>query len=337
MNLLSTSRKDLLVTATYILVLAGITFMSACQGVSTGGGGQQQTGDLSLASTALNFGAVAPGVSKTLTLTATNSGSAAVTISSASVSSKYFVLTTPTLPASVPAGQSANLSVQFTPNAAGTFSAVATLTSDGSNPTLSFTLSGTGGNSTGQLAVSPSNLGLGSVVVGTSVSGSGSLTASGSDVTVTAADTNNSSFSLSGLSLPLIVRAGQTAPFTVTFSPQSTGAASGTLTFTSNTQTSTTTEALSGTGTPAPTYSVNLSWNASTSSNVSGYNVYRALYAGSCGSFAKVNTVLDTSTLYTDSVVVDGKSYCYATTAVNTSNQESGYSNVVSNIQIPAP
>jgi fibronectin type 3 domain-containing protein len=47
--------------------------------------------------------------------------------------------------------------------------------------------------------------------------------------------------------------------------------------------------------------------------------------------------VLDTSTLYTDSVVVDGTSYCYATTAVDSSNQESGYSNIVSNIQIPAP
>jgi hypothetical protein len=46
--------------------------------------------------------------------------------------------------------------------------------------------------------------------------------------------------------------------------------------------------------------------------------------------------VLDTSTLYTDSNVVNGTSYCYASTAVNISNQESGYSNVVSNIQIPA-
>jgi hypothetical protein len=33
---------------------------------------------------------------------------------------------------------------------------------------------------------------------------------------------------------------------------------------------------------------------------------------------------------------VNGTSYCYATTGVDTSNQESGYSNVVSNVQIPA-
>ena len=47
--------------------------------------------------------------------------------------------------------------------------------------------------------------------------------------------------------------------------------------------------------------------------------------------------LLNTGTLYTDSAVVDGATYCYATTAVNTSNEESGYSNVVSNVQVPAP
>jgi hypothetical protein len=47
--------------------------------------------------------------------------------------------------------------------------------------------------------------------------------------------------------------------------------------------------------------------------------------------------LLNTGTLYTDSAVVDGANYCYATTAVNTSDEESGYSNVVSNVQVPAP
>jgi hypothetical protein len=46
---------------------------------------------------------------------------------------------------------------------------------------------------------------------------------------------------------------------------------------------------------------------------------------------------LDTGALYTDNNVVDGLAYCYAATAVNTTNQESGYSNIVSNVQIPPP
>ena len=163
------------------------------------------------------------------------------------------------------------------------------------------------------------------------------MAASGASVTVTAASTNNSAFSVSGLSLPVTIPAGQSAPFTVTFSPQTTGAASATLTFTSNAQTSTTTETLTGTGTPAPVHKVNLSWNASTSSNISGYNIYRALYLTSRGTYVKINSALNTSTLYTDSAVIDGTSYCYATTAVNSSDEESGYSNIASNVQIPPP
>ena len=36
---------------------------------------------------------------------------------------------------------------------------------------------------------------------------------------------------------------------------------------------------------------------------MTGYNVYRALYTTSCGSFAKINAVLNTTTLYTDHFV----------------------------------
>jgi fibronectin type 3 domain-containing protein len=121
----------------------------------------------------------------------------------------------------------------------------------------------------------------------------------------------------------------------VTFSPQVAGAVSAILTFTSNAQQTTTTETLTGTGTAASSHSVNLSWNASTSSDVTGYNIYRAVFATSCGSYSKINSVLDTSTLYTDSSVVNGTSYCYASTAINSSNEESSYSNIVSNVQIP--
>jgi hypothetical protein len=57
----------------------------------------------------------------------------------------------------------------------------------------------------------------------------------------------------------------------------------------------------------------------------------------SCGSFSKINAVLNTGTLYSDSAVTDGTAYCYATTAVNTSNQESSYSNIAANVLIPPP
>jgi hypothetical protein len=173
-------------------------------------------------------------------------------------------------------------------------------------------------------------------MVGQSGSASGSLSASGGTVIVTAASTNNSAFSVGGLSLPLTIPSGQSASFTITFSPQTAAAASATLTITSNAQSPTTTEVLTGTGTPAPTHSVNLSWTASTTTDVVSYNIYRAMYSNSaCGAFSKINPVPNTTTLYTDSAVTNSTGYCYATTAVDTSNAESGYSNIVSNVAIP--
>jgi hypothetical protein len=210
--------------------------------------------------------------------------------------------------------------------------------STASDPTVTLPLTGIGTTATaGTVSVSPATLALGSVVVGTSGSASGTLAAGGSSVTVSAVSSNNSAFTFGGLSLPVTIPAGNSAAFTMTFSPRTTGAVTAALTFTSNAESSTTVETLTGTGTAAPVYSINLSWGASTSSNLSGYNIYRAAYASACGSFSKINPALNTGTLYTDSAVVDGATYCYATTAVNTSNEESEYSNIVSNVQVPVP
>jgi hypothetical protein len=228
--------------------------------------------------------------------------------------------------------------VSFTPQSASSASGSLTITSNASNPMLTIPVSGTGTAAAGQLTANPSTLALGSVVVGTSGTASGSLNAIAANVTVTAASTNNSQFTVGGLALPITIPAGQSAPFTVTFSPPVAGAASATLTFTSNAQPATATETLTGTGTPAPAHTVSLSWSASSSSDISGYNIYRAVYTSSCGSYSKINgSTLDTVTTYSDSSVTDGANYCYATTAVNSSNEESGYSNVVSDVQIPSP
>lgn len=75
-----------------------------------------------------------------------------------------------------------------------------------------------------------------------------------------------------------------------------------------------------------PGYSVNLNWNPSSSPDITGYNVYRGTISG--GPYSKINTGgLVASTTYTDSTVADNTTYYYVTTSVNSSNQESGYSN----------
>ncbi len=287
--------------------------------------------------TSLAFGSVTVGNKPTLSGTLTNTGGSSVTISQAGISGTGFTLSGITTPVTLTAGQSVNFTVTFAPPSAASFTGGVTITSTASNPTLTIPLSGTGTVTAGVLAVTPATLPLGSVVIGTSGTATGSLSASGASVTVTAASTNNSVFSISKLSLPMTIPAGQSVPFTVTFSPLTTGALSATATFASNAQSSTTTGTLTGTGLPVPVHSVNLSWTASTSSNIVGYNIYRAVYGTSCGNYTKINSVLNTGTLYTDSAVVDGTSYCYASTAVDSSNVESGYSNIVSNVQIPPP
>jgi fibronectin type 3 domain-containing protein len=72
-------------------------------------------------------------------------------------------------------------------------------------------------------------------------------------------------------------------------------------------------------------HDVNLSWIASTSP-AAGYNIYRGTQ--SSGPFAKINSLLDTATVYTDGTVISGQVYYYVTTAVDSSGAESGYSNL---------
>lgn len=331
------TRKSYKRAAGALLLLSAIAMLSGCQGVSAGGNSQQQVqvGTLSVQSS-LNFGSIAPGSNASLTLNATNTGTATVSIKNVVISTKYFAMTAPSLPISVAAGQTVALNMEFSPNGSGTFNATMTLASDASDASANVALSGTGASTTGTLAANPTTIAVGSVTDGESGTASGNLVASGTNATVTSASSNNAAFTISGVTLPVTILAGQSVPFSVTFSPQSAGAASATLTFTSNASPSTTQATVTGTGTAPQTHTVSLSWNASTSSNITGYNIYRASYGSACGSFSKINALLNTGTLYTDSTVGNGSSYCYAATAVDTSNAESGYSNVVSAIQIPA-
>jgi len=75
----------------------------------------------------------------------------------------------------------------------------------------------------------------------------------------------------------------------------------------------------------AVAHTVSLSWDASTSQNVVGYNVYRG--PSSNGPYAKLNTTLDSQTAYSDGTVQGGQTYFYVTTAVDNMGNESAYSN----------
>ena len=80
-------------------------------------------------------------------------------------------------------------------------------------------------------------------------------------------------------------------------------------------------------------HTISLSWTGSTSS-VSGYNIYRSSTSG--GPYAKVNSAMVPGTSFSDNNVQAGQTYFYVTTAVDSSNVESGYSNQAQAI-VPSP
>ena len=79
----------------------------------------------------------------------------------------------------------------------------------------------------------------------------------------------------------------------------------------------------------AQTHQAVLSWAASPSTGVTGYNVYKI--TGACpaspslSAFTKLNSTTATVLTFTDTAVTAGSVYCYAVTAFSTGG-ESGFS-----------
>jgi hypothetical protein len=306
-----------------LLVLVALITLAGCQGISVAS--KQPT----TPSGAVSFGSVGVGASKTLTATATNHATAAVTVASAVSTATQFSLTRhsltqPTSPSNVAGSQNATLSISFTPSATGsstgsfagsfaitsaasdspvtvslfvtgtgfsvnglnhpvtlaagesvTFSVIfapqsagnasgnLVIASNASNRTLNIPLSGTG-TTTGQLAVSPARLSLGNVEVGTSASVPATLSATGASVTVYSVELSNSEFTLSGITFPTTITAGNSVQFAVKFTPQAAASASGTASFSSNVSHSPAVLSWSGTGIPAPVASVTVTPSSTT-------------------------------------------------------------------------
>jgi hypothetical protein len=189
-----------------------------------------------------------------------------------------------------------------------------------------------------ELGAAPSSMSFGNVAVGSSSTQTMTLTGGGtSSTTISQTTVSGTGFSISGPSLPLTLPVGQTASFTVTFTPAATGSASGNIAFVSNALDAPVNQTLSGTGVTAVAHSVSLSWTPSTSSSIASYNIYRIASSSSTapstpytnlGSIA-ATTCSSTVCAYTDTAVTAGQSYWYYSTAVNTSSTESGPSNIV--------
>jgi hypothetical protein len=195
-------------------------------------------------------------------------------------------------------------------------------------------LTGTGtGTVAGQLAVAPSSINFGSITMGTTQNQTGTLSATSGPVIVSSLGVSGSQFLVSGIAFPVTIPAGSSVPFQVAFTPTVAGTSTANITLTSNASNSPSVESLTGSGT-APQHSVGLGWNTSSSSDVTGYNIYRA--SASAGPFTRLNSTLDATPFDTDSTVKAGQTYYYVVTAVSSTGTESTYSNEVQ-VAIPTP
>ena len=188
-------------------------------------------------------------------------------------------------------------------------------------------------NAPGQLTPSSSSLNFGNVLTGNNSSAVLWLVNSGgTSLTILNTTISGAGFQTSSAN-GQILAPGQSTTVTVTFAPAATGAAAGSVVLTSNAANSPTTISMSGTGVQPGFHSVSLAWNGN-SSNVSGYNIYRAPVSG--GPYALLSLSPIAPDQFLDTNVAARLTYYYVVTSLDTMNHESAYSTEVSAV-IPTP
>jgi hypothetical protein len=291
----------------------------------TGTGVAPSGGILSATPSSASFGSVPLGSSVSQAVQLKNAGTASVTVAAWSSSNSAFTLRGLTPPAVLAAGATANCTLVFTPTVIGTFAADTTIASNATDGNLTLAMNGSGIAATRTLAATPTSVNFGNEPVG-----------SANTLSVSLKNTGNSNITISGVSLAATdvvagggisgatLAPGQTATLSVTFAPKQTETVSGSFKISSNATGSPTSLALAGAGVAGAGHSVVLDWPASTSSNLSGYNVYRA--TGLTGAYSKLTAAPVSGVKYTDTSVVSGEAYVYVVTAVDSSGVESPYS-----------
>jgi HYDIN/CFA65/VesB family protein/centrosomal CEP192-like protein len=289
--------------------------------ISLSGTGVQPA--ISVVPTSVSFTNVTIGVTNSQTVTISNPGTANLTISQAALLGSGFSYSGLLLPLTIAPGASSPFTVGFTPASATTFSASLTLSSNAPTSSLNVPLSGTGTSPILTLSASPASLSFPTTTTGsTSASQTVTLTNTGNSAVSITQVTPSANFTVTGLSLPISLSAGQTTGFNVLFAPSTTGALSGTVTVTSTASNSPATVKLSGSGASATVPTVNLSWTPS-SSTYTGFDIYRSTASG--GPYTMISSSLTPA--FTDNNVTSGQTYYYVVTEIDATGNQSTYSN----------
>jgi Abnormal spindle-like microcephaly-assoc'd, ASPM-SPD-2-Hydin len=288
-------------------------------------------GTFSATPTRLAFGDVPVGTKNTRIIQLKNGTTANILISKIAATGRGFSVFGINTPTTLRAGSAVQFDVAFLPETSGTVDGTMTVT-ESSGSKLTVALSGTGEGSSRTLDVTPGSVSFGDVDVNETSTADVTLKNGGnSNISVTSVTSSGTGLSTTGVSANTTIEPRQSATIKAEYAPKAAGNLSGTITIASNASNGTSIKVpVTGTAVappPSGSPAVDLHWNASSSSGVTGYNVYRGTASG--GPYTKLSSSPVSGTGYTDSTVTAGKEYFYVVTAVN-ADGSSGYSNQAS-------
>jgi Abnormal spindle-like microcephaly-assoc'd, ASPM-SPD-2-Hydin/Protein of unknown function (DUF1573) len=220
------------------LALLVILITAGCVGVTGKGTTPTVTGvSIDVSPSSVSFGNVAESQSTTKTVTLTNNGTEVLSVSRISVAGAGFTASGPHLPLSLSAGQSASISAVFKPTAGAADAGTITITSNAAGSPSLVALSGTSttGATAAALTATPSSIAFGSVAVGSEETQTIHVENTGSEAaTISKMTISGSGVSVSGMTAPMTLAAGQTANLTIIYKPAAAGTLTASLAITSN-------------------------------------------------------------------------------------------------------
>jgi hypothetical protein len=200
------------------------------------GSGNGAPAGLSVLPATFSFGNVVDGQTKSQSFTAKNAGGAALTIAQLSVNGAAYSVSGLNTPATLAAGASTTFSVLFAPTTAGTLAGSVSIASNAPNSPNAVALTGTGVAASVTLSASPSNVSFSAVNAGSASTRSVTLTNSGNtSMTLSQVSVNAKDFSVSGITTPVSLGAGQNAVMMVNFQPSASENISGNIIVSSST------------------------------------------------------------------------------------------------------
>jgi len=287
------------------------------QKVSLSGTGAAPAAGLS--PTSLTFTGQLVGTGSTAqSVTLSNKGSAALSLSSVAITGTNAgdFAQSNNCGSSLAASGKCTISVTFTPTASGSRTAAVSVSDNASGSPQTVSLTGTGTTTAGPAA----SLSLTSLAFGNEP-----IDITSTSQSVTLSNTGNAALSITGIALAgtnaddfdqsnacgSSLAAGASCTIVVMFTPSEAAAETASLSITDNASGSPQTVSLTGTG----THDVILSWTASTTAGVVGYDVYRGTTSG--GPYSTLlNSTPVNGTAYTDQTAQAGQTYYYVVTAV---------------------